>query len=312
MPIPSYPVNLIPRPFAANGTFQIIPDAKSSNGRASWQEGFPVETQLPLSNGGIAPTRPDFNGIFNMLSALGYWQQAGGLMIYSQAQDYNTPAMVFYNGMLYFCKAPNGPDTTIGVVYPDGAIAPSGVDFNDYWMSFLDFLAYGSGGSGGGGGGFGGSFGIPIGGLLDFYGKTAPIGFLWCDGSTYDTEKYPKLFEHLGSATLPDMRGLVSRAYDPSAVRDPDGASRNIGSVQGDAMRQIQGTFSSEAQFSGGTGAAQFSGPFYMVGANGNRHIHSHVTSGNQTAGFDNSRVTPVADENRMVNMSVLRCIRAA
>lgn len=230
MPIPVYPANLIPRPFADNGTFQIIPDAKSAVGRASWKEGFPVETQLPLSNGGIAPTRPDFNGIFNMLSALGYWQQAGGLMIYSQAQDYNTPAIVFYNGMLYFCKAPNGPDTTIGVVYPDGSIVPPGVDFNDYWMSFLDFLASGTGGGGG-------SYGTPVGGIILFPVAVAPEGFFALDGSSFSSTQYPSLYALLGTTKLPDWRGLFVRCYDPVAVNDPDGGSRAIGTVQADAFK---------------------------------------------------------------------------
>ena len=89
--IPVYPPNAITRPFANNGNAIIIPDAKSADGRASWQEGFPVETQLPLNNGGIAPNRIDFNGIFQMLSALAFWQQSGGQMVYSTALNSPTP-----------------------------------------------------------------------------------------------------------------------------------------------------------------------------------------------------------------------------
>ena len=142
--LPLYPSDLLPRPFADNGTFQVIPDAKTTEGRASWQEGFPVETQLPLANGGIAPSRPDFNGIFHMLSALAFWQQSGGPALYRNALDYNTPAVVFHGGALWYCKAANGPGQVVGVVTP--GTNP------DYWISFLEFLASGSGSGGGGGG----------------------------------------------------------------------------------------------------------------------------------------------------------------
>lgn len=67
MPIPSQPGNLFTRPFAANGTRQIIPDVSANAGRASLEQGFPTETQLPLSQGGIAPNRMDFNGILRAM-----------------------------------------------------------------------------------------------------------------------------------------------------------------------------------------------------------------------------------------------------
>ena len=57
--LPTYPSHLFPRPFADHGIYQTIPAEKPATGRASFKEGFPTETQLPLSGGGIAPNRPD-------------------------------------------------------------------------------------------------------------------------------------------------------------------------------------------------------------------------------------------------------------
>ena len=50
---------------------------------------------------------------------------------------------------------------------------------------------------------------IPVGVVEAYMGATAPTGWLLCDGSTFDTSIYPKLYELLGSDTLPDLRESV-------------------------------------------------------------------------------------------------------
>jgi hypothetical protein len=133
MSLPEYPRNVIPRPFADNGNRQLIPDDKAALGRASFKEGFPSETQLPLNSGGIAPNRTDFNGIFHMLSGLAFWQQSGGQMVYNADLDYNVPGVVFHEGRLWWCLRPNGPSSvTPGVVLP-------GTN-DEVWRDFADFL----------------------------------------------------------------------------------------------------------------------------------------------------------------------------
>ena len=83
--IPTQPKNLLPSPFAQSGTKSVIPAAQPNPGRASFNLGFPEETQLPLNMGGIAPNRMDFNGMFYMLSAFAFWQQSGGMFNYTAA-----------------------------------------------------------------------------------------------------------------------------------------------------------------------------------------------------------------------------------
>ena len=224
--LPNYPTHLLPRPFADNGIYQIIPDEKPASGRASFKEGFPAETQLPLANGGIAPSRPDFNGMFHMLSMLSFWQQSGGLWTYKPTLSYNTPSAVFHGGGLWFCKAANGPDTEVpGVVEP-------GTN-SDYWISFTEFLSA-SGGSGGG-------FGTPVGTVIMFHGSTAPDGYFACDGRAFNVAAYPQLAAVLGGGALPDLRGQFVRGFDPTATVDPDGASRTVGSKQADAVNKDVG-----------------------------------------------------------------------
>lgn len=284
--LPTYPANLLPRPFADNGIFQVIPDNKAAEGRASFKEGFPTETQLPLASGGIAPSRPDFNGILYMLSAMAFWQQSGGQWVYNAALDYNTPAFVFHNGMLWWCKAPNGPGTaTPGAVEP-GTNA-------DYWIDFLSFLAGSQSGS---------AVGNPVGTVISFYGEVAPAGYLACDGSTFNATDYPKLFALLGNtAVLPDFRGRFIRGVDRAAVKDPDGATRSLASDQGDAIRNITGYVDT------GTGIFSASGAFAVAGA-----ANELTIAGTQRSDFDfdASRQVPTAPENRPVNVNLLLCIK--
>lgn len=103
----------IPRAFAASGDKNSIPDSAGNPGFASWQEGFPQITSEPFANGGIAPKRADFNGIFNALSAATVWQQQGGVYAYDNVTDYEIGNVVEYNGALYICLVANGPNSAI-------------------------------------------------------------------------------------------------------------------------------------------------------------------------------------------------------
>ena len=54
--------------------------------------------------------------------------------------------------------------------------------------------------------------GCPLGSIMPYYGTTMPSrNWLLCDGSTFDADEYPALYEFLGSNTLPDLRGEFLR-----------------------------------------------------------------------------------------------------
>ena len=103
----------IPRPFADSGDKNSIPDSSGGLGFASWQEGFPAITGTPFAQGGVAPKRADFNGIFNALSAATVWQQQGGFYAYDATTDYEVGNVVEYSGDLYKCLAANGPSSAV-------------------------------------------------------------------------------------------------------------------------------------------------------------------------------------------------------
>ena len=67
-------------PFAATGARNTIPVPSQifiTPGAASYTDGFPPLTMESILDGGISPSGPDFNGIFNALSALDLWYSAG-------------------------------------------------------------------------------------------------------------------------------------------------------------------------------------------------------------------------------------------
>jgi hypothetical protein len=333
--IPVYPPNVITRPFANNGNAIIIPDAKPADGRASWQEGFPVETQSPLSNGGIAPNRIDFNGIFQMLSALAFWQQSGGQMVYSTALNYQTPCIVYFDGRLWWCVRMNGPDVT------DPGVVQPGTD-KDTWLDLYTFL---SGQSAGGGGG------VTASGYMtefrSFYEQNAPVGWAIRNGallSNADTV-YPDLWAALQLsanswklktqaqwAALQTAAGGTGGApffvLDTTArtIRLPDtrgdyercaggGTMANVGQWHGDAIRNITGKhyFGQDANALPGaikqpTGAFKYGALWHETvnglswGNGGSADIWYELL-------LDASLLVPIADENRTRAFGVLGCV---
>lgn len=109
MPQPSK----IPLAFAASGDKNTIPENTQTTGLASWREGFPAITSAPFSEGGIAPKRADFNGIFNALSQAVMWMQQGGVYAYDVNTDYEAGNVVLDAGGLYVANASNGPSSTV-------------------------------------------------------------------------------------------------------------------------------------------------------------------------------------------------------
>ena len=291
---PQYPTAL-PSRFAENGGKRDIPDSTGEHGRASWDQGFPPETQRPLRQGGVAPTRPDFNGILAALSAPLFWAQSGGLWRYDAALGYTAPSIVFHDGNLWWCLRENGPESPYGVQVPGGAPG--------YWMEFLRFLSQAGGGLS--------SLGVPVGAIAHFCRASAPEGWFPLNGTmqSFDPNLYPQLYQELGTNVLPDLSGLVIRGHDPHGRYDPDGPYRSMGAVQMDAMQPIQGTFTSDELTAYHNKRVSVTGAFY--------HQEGSVYSGGKGRadksaifGFDSSRVVRTAPETRMRNISLLPCIK--
>lgn len=111
-----------------SGDANTIPQTTpAGSGEASFEEGFPQITQVPIGAGGQAPDRKDFNGLFKVLGDWIFFLQNGGLSTYSANFDYVVGRYVVYNNTLYKCIQANGASST--VVAPD-SVSPLG---SDYW-----------------------------------------------------------------------------------------------------------------------------------------------------------------------------------
>ena len=87
--------DIIPMAWAANNsTADSIPETTTESGKASWDQGFPVETSLPLSQGGVPPKYGDFNGILNILSQFALYAQAGGQYAWNNTLAYGVGSIV--------------------------------------------------------------------------------------------------------------------------------------------------------------------------------------------------------------------------
>lgn len=77
MPAPTRPTNY-KKPFADTGTRNVIPDAPTGTNKASFSEGFPPVTMIPVTSGGVPPSGDDFNGILYDATQHVVWINAGG------------------------------------------------------------------------------------------------------------------------------------------------------------------------------------------------------------------------------------------
>ncbi|AEZ66402.1 hypothetical protein EXT67_20965 [Pectobacterium atrosepticum] len=149
---------------------------------------------------------------------------------------------------------------------------------------------------------------VPIGAVIPWPGATVPDGWLECSGQVFNTGQNPKLYSVLGRNVVPDYRGLFLRGWaHGSDANDPD-AGRALGSVQGDAIRNITGYFPADI------GNSNFIGR-YVGGAfrdDGSLTSGDDGTRSNEVRkySFDASREVPVAAENRPKNIAVMYIIK--
>ena len=92
-------------PLGSGADVQELPDDDLRY--ASFSKIFPQITQVPLSAGGVAPRRIDFNSLFKLLADNIYYYQNGGVFEYSDTADYEKGAIVRYNDKIYLCIQDN-------------------------------------------------------------------------------------------------------------------------------------------------------------------------------------------------------------
>ncbi len=168
---------------------------------------------------------------------------------------------------------------------------------------------------------------VPVGCIMPFAGPVSniPAGWMLCDGSEVSRSTYANLYNTIGVAwgtgngsttfNLPDLRGMFLRGLaGTDTIGDPDAPSRlanayggnsgnNVGSYQGDAIRNITGEMNGTYQLVP-AGACYANGAFSVTNGGGHHHSSYQSTSG-AVLTFDASRVVPVGSDNRPKNVAI-------
>ena len=158
---------------------------------------------------------------------------------------------------------------------------------------------------------------LPVGVPLPWPTNQPPAGWLECNGSTFDKNKFPKLAVVYPTGKLPDLRGVFIRGKDNLRGLDP---YRDILSYQDDAIRNIKGGLPT-GNFKALLGHAKIdagdkNGAILTQSA-GDDYIASSASSSNPRQlrwmffDFDASRVVPTANENRPRNVAFNYIVKA-
>lgn len=174
----------------------------------------------------------------------------------------------------------------------------------------------------------------PVGSVIAMAGS-CPGGYLEADGTSLSRTAYPELFSAISTNhgfvdsntfRLPDYRGRFLRGVDGNAGNDVDKASRTamnlngvagntVGSLQGDAIRNITGRWwNSWNNPSKGFHGLVTQGAFYndTTVPQGISRVGGYDDGGGAGGypALDASRVVPVGSDNRPKNAYVRYCIK--
>ena len=168
---------------------------------------------------------------------------------------------------------------------------------------------------------------FPAGMVSPFAGPVdnIPEGWLLCDGSEISRTEYANLYNTIGvcwgigdgatTFNLPDLRGMFLRGVSGDSENDPDAENRivlndnggntgnNVGSYQGDAIRNITGAVHNNIQGHAEWGSSS-EGALEWTDAKGDASWEDN-TWGYSGITFDASRVVPVGGDNRPKNVYV-------
>lgn len=132
------------------------------------------------------------------------------------------------------------------------------------------------------------------------------------NGDILQVKNYPDLHQRIGyryggnnstTFALPNVKGKFIRAWNNTSSGNDVG--RVLGSTQGDAIREIWGSISLDASY-----PSNYTGAFYDSGNKVNSNEQAGGGSDNLIY-FNASRVVPVANENRPVNISFPFLVKA-
>ena len=198
-------------PFAKNGNTSTTPDIAQINGSVSYEQGYPIDYQLPLaSNPAAQPiNRAQYNGVLNDITGAILQLQSQGVANWIGAIadpplnganfPYPINAMVYYSGRVYQSAVAANVSTP-------------GIDAS--WVLLLA---------------------TPAGSYLETASTVVPAGYLACDGTSYAVATYPALFAAIGYVYGGSGANFnVPTSARRSTMGSGGSATAEIGNVVGD------------------------------------------------------------------------------
>ena len=292
---------VIPQPIAAQATSEninAIPNGATGTNRASFQEGFPaitrmpvIENPLPTQVSGLPPKQQDFNGLFNAVSQHNFFAQNGGLYSFNQAVS---DAIGGYpQGALLWAIVGGKPTAVYSLVENNTFNFLTNPEYLDgvHW-AFIDA-------------------GLPTGTIITWSANDAPDGYLICNGAAISRTTYARLFNVIGTTWgAGDGNTTFNLPNFVDKIPQGSGSRGTVGAYLAESLPNITGTISwlpprNTVSLPEGTGA------FAM------KDLGSVATSGNIAAGgaeadFNASRSSstyqdgaPVQQDAMVVNFCI-------
>lgn len=153
--------------------------------------------------------------------------------------------------------------------------------------------------------------GNPVGSLTAMYKKSAPSGYLYCDGSTFDETVYPALYQYLGTNVLPDYRefALVGAEENTTSSNIATHDTFTQGEEKDDQLQGHHHKLNIRSQIGDNSGTYNVARGAYNQGITGNDTgsmsdgRSGNVTRGKRKAVFFYIKATSGLPENQQDNV---------
>ncbi|MCL2335250.1 MAG: phage tail protein [Endomicrobia bacterium] len=155
--------------------------------------------------------------------------------------------------------------------------------------------------------------GVPAGTIIAYAGTSVPDGYFPCDGTTRNSLQFPELFQAIGTTYGGDITNFALPNLAGMFLRGEGGNAAPMGTPQGDAIRNIVGSFA--YTFSAGGPVTNYP-PGGVFSFSANSFINLGNGGGNGAANnaatlvFNAATQVPTAGENRPINYAVKYCIK--
>ena len=246
-----------------------IPDtADADSGLASWSALFPQLTALPLSAGGRAPKREDFNGLLRAFGQWVFYYMQGGVPSWERSIAYTAGSFARHNGTTWTAlKGSRGVEPAEG----------------EYWHALSNFYTSGSL-------------------VSDLLNRVYPVGSIYMSavnvspasflGGTWQAIEQGRMLMAAGSSWQAGTTG--GAAYHALTVQEMP--SHDHSAVETAAGGHTHGASTGSAGAHAHSGSTNNAGNHYHTGTTNGAGNHSHTRgSMNITGSF--SGVGDVGDE---------------